>query len=115
MTASASTTDLRRQLDQLQAELSSRSSTVHFAHAAVSLAVSLILFGGVGKLAWDLGDKLPGWVGAGTGLSGLILVYALIRWALARRELRAELEKLKALEALRRELKLDDPAALLPQ
>jgi hypothetical protein len=106
--------DLREQLDSLQAELSSRSSIVHFAHTGVAMIAALIVAGAAGKLSWDT-PKYPQ-VGLGIGMLALgLCAYAVIHYRRGQRVLRYELERFELLKSLRRALHLDDPSALLPQ
>ena len=105
----------RRQLEILQAELAERDSTLHFAHAAVAMVVALILAGGTGKLFWDLpATKLYLGIPA-VVVTALLVVYSLARYVRGKRVLRGELERFESMKALRRDLHLDDPAALLPR
>ncbi len=112
--ASPELTQLREELARLQAELASRDSTVHFAHAGVSTMASLILMGATGKMILDAGKVwiLP----AATGTVSLGLVaYALVRLLKGRVRHREESVRFERMMALRRELELDNPDALLPQ
>lgn len=108
------TSDPRQQLEALQAELASRSSTYHFAHTGVAMVASLIVAGAAAKLAWDT-YKYPiiGVLAACVALA--LWIYALVHYVRGKRDLRTELERYEALMALRRTLQLDDPSALLPQ
>jgi len=104
----------REELARLQQGLASRDSTLHFAHAGVSVLASLILFGATAKMIWDAGKLwiLP----LASGLVGLGLVtYALVRFVKGKATYRDEMVRFERMMAIRRDLKLDDPAALLPQ
>lgn len=103
-----------KQLEALQRELEARMSTFHFAHAAVSLGVGLVLAGGAGKLFWD-SIRLPLLGVAAAAISLGCLGYSLFRYARGQSCLRVELERFESLKALRRSLRLDDPSALLPR
>jgi hypothetical protein len=105
---------LREELARLQAELASRDSTVHFAHAGVSTMASFILGGATGKMVLDAGKVwiLPGITGA---ISAGLVVYALVRLLKGRVRHREESARFERMMALRRELELDNPDALLPQ
>lgn len=104
----------RARYDELLSRLAARRSTTHFAHAAVSLLSGLIFSGAAGKLYWDT-EELYLWAVAGFAALGLALVaYSMTRWVLGRRALAWELGEFEKLKALRRELRLDDPSALLP-
>ncbi len=105
---------LRAEHDATLIAVSSRSSTVHFAHAAVFTLVGLIAAGTAGKLWYD---AEPLFVDAAVPVGALALaglVYALVRAVLGRRALRLELAAYAKLQHLRKELGLDDPRAMLP-
>lgn len=111
---SADTQDLRARLDQLQESLSVRQSTTHFAHAGVSTIVALLVGGAAGKLFYDsLRTPLLAWAAALLSLG--LLVYAFSRYRLGREVLAEELKRYESMLELRRQLRLDDPAALLPR
>jgi hypothetical protein len=112
-TAPTAPSDLEQQLEQLQAELSARSSTFHFAHAGVSMIFALIVAGAAGKLGWD-GKHLWAAFAVG-GISVALWVYGLVHYRIGKGHLRRELERFETLKSLRRTLHLDDPSALLPQ
>jgi len=104
----------REELARLQHGLSSRDSTVHFAHAGVSILASLLLFGATAKMLWDA-RKL--WIlpfASGSLALGLV-AYALVRLLKGKATYRDEMVRYERMMAIRRDLKLDDPAALLPQ
>lgn len=107
-------TELRSQHDAMAERLASRSSILHFAHAAVSGFICLILLGASGKLWWDFSETNPEWALAMGGLGLAAMAYSLTRYFLGSRQLKRELADLEKLKALRRELGVDDPAALLP-
>lgn len=107
-------TNLRTQHDDLLARLASRQSTLHFAHAAVSGFISLILLGAAGKLWWDFSEVDPEWAIASGALGLAVMIYSLTRYVLGKRTLARELADLEKLKTLRRELGVDDPAAMLP-
>ncbi|WP_217911178.1 MULTISPECIES: hypothetical protein [Myxococcus] len=111
---SADTQDLRTQLDQLQESLSIRQSTTHFAHTGVATLAALMFAGAAGKLFYDsLRTPLLAW---GVTLLALgLLGYALRRYLVGRRVLADELTRFQTLLELRSQLRLDDPAALLPR
>jgi hypothetical protein len=110
---SVSDLELRRQLDVLQGELSTRKSTLHFAHAGMSILCSLIIAGTAGKLVWD--SSRHWWIGTGVGVFAVIVwLYGWLQYRLGRRHLGLELEGFERLQTLRQTLKLDDPGALLP-
>jgi hypothetical protein len=110
----ADTQNLHEQLERLQEALSTRQSTLLFAHAGVSCIVSLILGGATAKLFWD-SARAPyvAWLGL-TATVGL-MVYALLRYRQGRTVLADELVRYETMLDLRRQLRLDDPTALLPR
>lgn len=106
----------RRELDRLQDQIASRNSIVHLAHGAVSTLFALMILALAGLFEWgknnvrDLTGFAP-WVAiAGSAL----MLYALSRYVLAYRAHLREVVIFAALQSLRRELKLEDPSALLP-
>jgi hypothetical protein len=101
---------LRQEHDALQMRLSTRVSTTHFAHGAVS-AVLTIVFGGA---ALRLKDDLPVgfevlWMAMG-GCAAIFAGYSLTRLLLGRSRLRVERVHFEKLKSLREQLKLDQPA-----
>lgn len=106
--------DLHRQLEQLQAELATRSSTLRFAHAGIAMICSLIIAGAAAKLCWDSPKHY--WIGLSVGAVAIALwCYGLACYRRGKRLLARELERFEALKSLRRTLGLDDPSLLLPQ
>ena len=104
----------RQQLERLQKELEARESTIHFAHAGVSLLFALILAASAVKLFWD-SVRLP-ILGILAALSSAtLMVYSLRRYLRGQRALKWELQRYELLRALRRSLHIDDPSALLPR
>ena len=104
-------------LAALQIELASRQSVVHFAHSAVSIILALIAAGTTAKMFWDL-DIRPDteiYIYPVAALSFLLFVYGFVRYVLGRRDLKQELVSFARLQALRRQLNLEDPSALLPR
>ena len=105
----------RRELDRLQDQVATRASILHFAHGVVSTILSLMSFGlaylfgqdasarGNGPFAWPAAILAAG-----------LLAYAVWRFWLGRRAYVRELALFQQLRSLRRELKLEDPSALLP-
>jgi hypothetical protein len=106
--------ELRSQLDRLQERLATRQSIRHFAHMGVSFIVALIFAGAAAKLFWD-SIRTPVVALAASGLALGLLVYGLIHFAKGRRLLAEELRQYNDLLELRRRLRLDNPAALLPR
>lgn len=115
MMDAADPTALRAEHDQLMARLSTRRSTEHFAHAAVSTFIGLILAGAAGKLFWDTQLKFVEWVLVGAVVGVGLLLYALGRYLKGRWTLAAEHREFERLSALRRALGIDDPSSLLPR
>jgi hypothetical protein len=110
----AQTQQLHEQLEQLQEELATRQSILHFAHTGVALVVAGIVAGASGKLFWD-SVRTPwlAWLGV-LATAGLV-VHALVRYRRGRQVLKVELERYQALLELRRRLRLDNPSTLLPR
>jgi hypothetical protein len=110
----AETQNLHEQLERLQEALSTRQSTLLFAHAGISFVVSVIFGCATAKLFWD-SARAPyvAWLGlaATVGLG----LYGLVRYRQGRTVLADELVRFETLLELRRRLRLDDPTALLPQ
>jgi hypothetical protein len=106
--------DLWAQLERLQERLSTRQSTLHFAHAGVSTIVALLLGGAAAKLFWD-SLRTPKLAFLVTFVAVGLLTYAVTQLRKGRRELADELKQYDTLLELRRRLRLDDPSALLPR
>ena len=105
---------LRAEYDATLNAVSTRHSTLHFAHGAISLLVGLIGAATAGKLWWDFGSEyeLPTFALAVVTFG--VLVYSVVRYLLGRKALVLELVAFTKLKRLREELGLDDPRALLP-
>lgn len=105
----------RRELDRLQAQIATRASILHFARGAVSVILSLMVFGLASLLRWGKGAgearafALPVAI-----LAAALSAYGLSRFWLGRRVYLRERALVEELRSLRRELKLEDPSALLP-
>lgn len=108
-------TDLRNEHDAVLSSLSTRESTRHFAHAAVSVLVAVALAGTAGKLWWDYWGTNPEWAASCMGLTVLCLVYAAARLVLGARANGKERVQLGRLRELRKELGVDAPASLTQQ
>jgi len=104
----------RQQLERVQKELEARESTIHFAHAGVSLLFALILAGASGKLFWD-SIRLPILGILAAICSATLMVYSVRRYLRGQRALKWELQRYELLRTLRRSLRIDDPSALLPR
>nr|WP_095958827.1 hypothetical protein [Corallococcus macrosporus] len=110
----SNTQELRARLDQLQDRLSTRESTTRFAHAGVAVVIASLVGGASGKLFYDsLRTPLLAWAAAFASLA--LLVYAAISYRAGRKLLADELKEYESMLALRSELRLDDPSALLPR
>ncbi|WP_426751893.1 hypothetical protein [Myxococcus sp. Y35] len=110
----SNTQELRARLDQLQDRLATRHSTTRFAHAGVATVIALLVGGAAGKLFYDsIRTPLLAWAAALLSLG--LLVYAFISYRMGRKLLVDELKQYESMLALRSELRLDDPSALLPQ
>lgn len=117
MTVTAPTAEQKVALSALQAQLESRRSVLHFAHAAVSIILGLIGSGTVAKIYWDLDIRpdteflvLPVAL-----LSASFFVYGAVRYVIGRRVLKVELVRFAELKVLHQQLNLEDPSALLPR
>lgn len=104
--------ELRAEHDAVLASLETRSSTLHFAHAAVSFFFAVSLGGTAGKLWWDYAVEEPTWWMIAAGLSGAVLAYSLVRLVLATRSYRSERTQVDRLLTLRKEIGLDAPLSL---
>ena len=110
---STSSPSPQEQLEQLQAELASRQSIVHFAHSGVATMAALIVGGASAKLFHDsLRTPILAWLAALVSLG--LLAYAVVHYRRGRRCMHEEARRYETLLELRRALKLDDPSALLP-
>lgn len=109
------TANPRQQYDALATALSTRRSTLHFAHAGVAMVLVIILSGTAGRIFYkSTPEHLPwGWLTGALAVG--IFTYALVRLVVGRRLLKNELADFARLQALRRELGLDDPARLMPR
>lgn len=107
------TLDTRAEFEKLQQELSTRQSTTHFAHAAVTLPIGLIMAGAAAKLFHD-SAKVP-YLGFLATLVALgLLTYATTRFVRGNRAVKAEARQYEKMMTLRQALGLDDPNKLLP-
>lgn len=111
----ATTAETRERLDRVQAELSSRRSTTYFARGAIAILAGMIVAGASAKLAYDAINQGGLVIAAGVAtLAGLMALYAVTQYLQGKKALKGELIRLEELKALRRELQVDDPPALLP-
>lgn len=105
---------LHEQLERLQEALSTRQSTLLFAHTGVSFVVAFILGGATAKLFWD-STRAPyvAWLGLAATLG--LVIYGVMRYRQGRTVLADELVRYETMLELRQRLGLDDPKALLPR
>jgi len=104
--------DLRAEHDAVLASLHTRSSTLHFAHAAVSFFFAISLGGSAGKLWWDYSVDEPTWWMIAGCLSAAAFTYSMVRLVLATRSYRSERTQVDRLLSLRKEIGLDAPLSL---
>jgi hypothetical protein len=109
------TADRRQRYDALAAALSTRKSTLHFAHASVALVVTIILTGTAGRVFWKGAPEHLPWGWASGALAAAIFVYAVVRLIVGRVRLKTELADFAQLQSLREQLGLDDPKRLMPR
>jgi uncharacterized membrane protein YcjF (UPF0283 family) len=109
------TDPVRAEHDAVLSSLSTRESTRHFAHAAVSMLISVALSGTAAKLWWDYWGTNPEYALSFAGLTALCLLYAAIRLTFARRANGRERVQLVRLRELRKALGVDAPASLTQQ
>lgn len=103
---------LRAEHDAVLHGLSTRVSTHHFAHAAVSSLLAIALGATAVKLWVDLGAVNPEYSYASAIGCVLTVGYAAVRGALGARANTRERVQLTRLRALRLELGVDAPASL---
>ena len=106
----------RSELDRLQAQIATRTSIVHLAHGAVSTIFSLMIFGLAALFEWgkeNMADLTP-YAPAAAAAAAAVMLYAISRYVLGYRAHLREVVIFEELQSLRRELKLEDPSALLP-
>jgi hypothetical protein len=70
------TNALRAEHDAVLSSLSTRESTMHFAHAGVSILIAVAICGTAGKLWWDFSTTNPEWAGGFAAVGALVLAYA---------------------------------------
>ena len=105
---------LRAEYDATLSSVSTRRSTLHFAHAAIACFLGLIGLGTAGKLWFDYEETYGGPTLLLAVLATCVVVYAVVRYVLGQKALGFELTAYGRLQRLRSELGLDDPRALLP-
>jgi len=102
---------LRAEHDAVLSHLSTRDSTHQFAHGAVSLFVSISLFGTAGKLWWDYSIENPEWAAVAAALGVACVAYSLTRFVLGARAYGRERTQVTRLLDLRKTLGVDAPAS----
>ncbi len=105
----------RRELDRLQAQIATRLSITHLARGAVTTIFSLMIYGLAALFEWGKTPRLAPYSLPVAGVASLLMLFALSRFWLGYREHLRELVLFAELKSLRRELKLEDPSALLPR
>jgi hypothetical protein len=113
--SSMATDPVRAEHDAVLSSLSTRESTRHFAHAAVSILLAIALMGTAGKLWWDFSTTNPEWAGGFFSVGAIALCYAGVRLILGFRANVNERVKLVRLRELRLQLGVDAPASLTSQ
>lgn len=103
---------LRAEHDAVLSSLATRGSTKHFANAAVSVFVALMLGGTTARLWW--GGQRPDWTMLAGASTLLVLAYAAVRIGLGARAHKKERVQLVRLRELRAALGVDAPASLAP-
>jgi hypothetical protein len=102
---------LRAEHDAVLSNLSTRDSTHQFAHAAVSLFLSVALFGTSARLWIDYGTDNPEWTAIAAALGVVALGYSVTRFAFGGRAYSRERTQVTRLLELRKTLGVDAPAA----
>ena len=105
-------TDLRAEHDAVLSALSTRESTRHFAHGAVSSLLVVVLSGTSGKLWWEFSTTNPEYAALFAGFALIALSYAAARFVMGARANGRERVQLVRLRELRKELGVDAPASL---
>lgn len=103
---------LRTEHDAVLSSLATRGSTKHFANAAVSVFVALMLGGTTARLWWE--GQRPDWTMLAGCLTLLVLAYAALRLGLGTGAHKKERVQLGRLRELRAALGVDAPAPLKP-
>jgi hypothetical protein len=106
----------RRELDRLQDQIATRLSITHFARGAVATIFSLMIYGLAALFEWGKnGRDVTPYALPVAGVASLLMLFALSRFWLGYRAHLREVVLFAELKSLRRELKLEDPSALLPR
>ncbi len=102
---------LRAEHDALLTSLSTRESTRHFAHGAVSGFFAMALGGSAAKLWLDWSASNPEWALLCVSVSLVALMYSVVRVVMGARANMKERVLLSRLRELRVVLQLDAPVA----
>jgi hypothetical protein len=105
-----------RQLERLQAQIATRLSITHLARGAVATVFSLMIYGAAALFEWGKNtiDVAP-YALPVAGVASALFLFALSRFWLGYRAHLREVVLFAQVQSLRRELKLEDPSALLPR
>lgn len=102
----------RQRLAELQEQVKSRSSVLHYTHGAVSLLLCS-MFGGAGvRLWWEYGPTPWAMTASLVGIA--LFVYAAVRLVLGRSAMSLEKQRFAELQTLRKRLGFDEPSSMLP-
>lgn len=110
--APAMSIELRAEHDLVLNSLSTRESTLHYAHCAVSLFVSIILFSTAAKLWWDFWIEHPEYSLACAAAGGVAIGYSMTRFFIGHAASGRENVQLVRLLDLRKTLGVDAPLSL---
>ncbi len=106
------TDPLRAEHDAVLSSLSTRESTRHFAHGAVSCLLSIALLGTAATLWKDFSATNPEYAATFAGAAALTIGYAAVRFILGARVNTLERVQLVRLRELRKSLGVDAPATV---
>lgn len=101
---------LRAEHDAVLSQLSTRESTRHFAHGALSTFAAVVLGGTAVRLWIDSAIDQPGWglvAGAAAAACVMAVLYSGLRFVMGRRAHGVERRWLNRLRGLREQLGLD--------
>lgn len=105
---------LEQEHEQLRDALRARKSPTYFAHGAVATFLSLTFVAAATRLLWRKDTEHTWFQELSLALAVAAASYAIWRFVQGRRALRDELSKFERLKSVRKELRVDDPGALLP-
>ncbi|MFO0599453.1 MAG: hypothetical protein U0228_29375 [Myxococcaceae bacterium] len=113
MTSSTTPAELRAEHDAVLAEVETRRSTLHFAHAAVSLFLSISFVGSGLRLEVKPEFDLPSSAAPiAIAVGVLVFSYSVVRGVLGARAYANERRRIARLLELRQAIGLDAPLAL---